>query len=176
MLVAASISTSAMAATDTNSWQDGAMDAWIDGKAEATLMFNGNLDSFDINTDVIDGKVTLTGKVDNEINRELAEELILGIDGVRGVDNMLTVVRDDDESESDMTAFTDTKISTVIKSRLLFDSEVSGTSINVDVENRVVTLTGDVKSDAEKQLALTIAKNADDVKSVNDKLMIKPRT
>eukprot|EP00232_Nephroselmis_pyriformis_P027893 CAMPEP_0182869710 /NCGR_PEP_ID=MMETSP0034_2-20130328/10099_1 /TAXON_ID=156128 /ORGANISM="Nephroselmis pyriformis, Strain CCMP717" /LENGTH=59 /DNA_ID=CAMNT_0025002179 /DNA_START=134 /DNA_END=309 /DNA_ORIENTATION=+ len=56
----------------TNSWEKEAMDAWIDGKAEATLLFNGNLNSFDINTDVKMGTITLTGKVDNEIEKELA--------------------------------------------------------------------------------------------------------
>ncbi len=54
MIVATTLTTAAYAGDmDTdNKWEKGAKDAWIDGKAEATLLFNGNLDSFDINTDV----------------------------------------------------------------------------------------------------------------------------
>lgn len=172
-LVSASLSTNALASEGMNDWQDDAMDAWIDGKAEATLVFNGSLDSFDINTDVDNGVVTLSGKVDNKVEKELAKELIMGIEGVSSVNNMLTIHNSNDmQSAEEMTAFVDAKISTVVKSRLLFDSEVSGTDIDVDVENRVVTLDGEVKSEAEKTLAITIAENAEDVKDVNDELRI----
>lgn len=56
------------------------------------------------------------------------------------------------------TDFTDAKIATVIKSRYLFDTDVDGTDIDVDVENRVVTLEGHVGSEAERDLAVQIAK------------------
>ncbi len=223
------LSTSAMASDNT--WKDDTKDAWIDGKAEATLLFNTKLNSFDINTDVKMGKVILTGKVDSEIEKELAEELVRGIDGVTDVDNSLTVLNTDTDDMDDMdnksrtamkkdmmdmkedsrnamnndvkgmkgsshaamnenmeemddmddmddsndgSVITDAKISTVVKSRLLFDSEVSGTDINVDVDNRVVTLKGTVKSETERQLVVSIAENTDDVDSVNDELTIKP--
>jgi osmotically-inducible protein OsmY len=165
------LSTSAMAAT--NSWEKDAMDAWIDGKAEATLLFNGNLDSFDINTDVKMGTVTLTGKVDNDIEKELAEELVLGIEGVKDVENNLTVFNPNLNKESEKASnFTDAKISTVITSRLIFESEVSGLAIDVDVDDRKVTLNGKVASEAERDLALTIAQNTNDVESVTDKLVV----
>ena len=72
LLVAGTLTTSAFAGSmDTaNKWEEGAKDAWIDGKAEATLLFNGNLNSFDINTDVQNGKVILTGKVDNSVDKK----------------------------------------------------------------------------------------------------------
>ncbi|MGQ8364916.1 BON domain-containing protein [Glaciecola sp. 1036] len=170
------LTTSAMASDGKNDWKEDAMDAWIDGKAEATLLFNGNLDSFDINTDVEDGVVTLTGKVDNDVDKELASELILGIDGVARVDNMLTVTRvhsDEMDDDDEMTAFTDAKIGTVIKSRYLFNSEVPGMDIDVDVENKEVTLNGKVKSKEISQLAEQIAKNANDVSKVVNNLTIE---
>ena len=68
-----SVSTSALA---DNTWQDSAKDAWIDGKAETTLLLNGNLDSFDINTDVKNGKVTLTGKVESDVDKALAAVIV----------------------------------------------------------------------------------------------------
>ncbi|MDR6984956.1 Osmotically-inducible protein OsmY, contains BON domain [Rheinheimera pacifica] len=170
MMMTLALTTTAVAAND---WKDGAKDAWIDGKAETTLMLNGNLNSFDINTDVKNGKVTLTGKVKSDVDKALAEELIENLDGVTGVDNQLTVVNSGQNANSkEGSALKDAKIATVVKTRLLFESEVSGTSINVDAENGVVTLHGEVDSDAEKDLAVAIAKNTSDVSRVVDKLQV----
>lgn len=188
LLVAGTLTTSAFAGSmDTaNKWEEGAKDAWIDGKAEATLLFNGNLNSFDINTDVQNGKVILTGKVDNSVDKKLAEELVANIDGVTDVDNQLTVVEehdseamdgDDMDMDSATGKLTDAKIATVIKTRLLMDSDISGFDIDVDVEQGNVTLTGTVDSDAERDLAVEIAKNATDVTDVEDNLkVVKQKT
>jgi len=192
ILVATSMTTAAFAGdmeTD-NKWEKGAKDAWIDGKAEATLLFNGNLDSFDINTDVNNGNVVLTGKVDHSVDKKLAEELVSNIDGVMSVDNQLSIIEEEDmdkmasdmsddaESEYDEQTgtLTDAKIATVIKTRLLMDSDISGFDIDVDVEAGNVTLTGNVDSDAERQLAVEIAKNASDVKNVEDNLQVITET
>ncbi|MEC7691872.1 MAG: BON domain-containing protein [Pseudomonadota bacterium] len=183
LLVAGTLTTSAFAGSmDTaNKWEEGAKDAWIDGKAEATLLFNGNLNSFDINTDVQNGKVILTGKVDNSVDKKLAEELVANIDGVTDVDNQLTIVEghdseamdgDDMDMDSATGKLTDAKIATVIKTRLLMDSDISGFDIDVDVEQGNVTLTGTVDSDAERDLAVEIAKNATDVTDVEDNLKV----
>ena len=189
MIVATTLTTAAYAGDmDTdNKWEKGAKDAWIDGKAEATLLFNGNLDSFDINTDVKDGNVILTGKVENSVDKKLAEELVTNIDGVTSVDNKLTVVADNDMHKvmsDDMedtvdegtSELTDAKIATVIKTRLLMDTDISGFDIDVDVEDGVVMLTGEVDSDAERDLAVEIAKNASDVKDVESDLRVVTET
>ena len=189
MIVATTLTTAAYAGDmdSDNKWEKGAKDAWIDGKAEATLLFNGNLDSFDINTDVKDGNVVLTGKVENSVDKKLAEELVTNIDGVTSVDNKLTVVADNDmhkEMSDDMedtvdegtSELTDAKIATVIKTRLLMDTDISGFDIDVDVEDGVVMLTGEVDSDAERDLAVEIAKNASDVKDVESDLRVVTET
>ena len=191
MIVATTLTTAAYAGDmDTdNKWEKGAKDAWIDGKAEATLLFNGNLDSFDINTDVDNGNVILTGKVENSVDKKLAEELVANIDGVKSVDNKLTIVEkrkdmsEDSMSDDMKTAYdkstselTDAKIATVIKTRLLMDTDISGFDIDVDVEAGNVTLTGDVDSDAERDLVIAIAKGASDVKDVEDNLRVVTET
>ncbi|QPG06726.1 BON domain-containing protein [Salinimonas marina] len=192
LMVAGLVSTGAVAADmkSENKWEKGAKDAWIDGKAEATLLFNGNLNSFDINTDVKNGTVVLTGKVKNSVDKKLAEELVVDIDGVTAVDNQLVVMGKDammatqgnsgdreegmkSKSKKATSELTDAKIATVIKTRLLMDSDISGFDIDVDVEEGNVTLTGTVKSDAERQLAVEIAQNATDVKNVEDNLEIE---
>lgn len=179
MIAALVLGTTAMGA-QASSWENESKDAWIDGKAETVLLMNTNLNNFDINTDVKNGKVMLTGKVNSDVDKELAEELVLSLDGVTDVENSLTVVKNTDmkkhdskmmsnDTESDLT---DAKITTVITTRYLFDSEVGGTDIDVDTDNGVVTLKGSVESDAEKQLAMEIAKNAEDVREVVDELTV----
>lgn len=168
-LLVGSISLNVAAAQD---WKGGTKDAWIDGKAETTLLLNTNLNSFDIITDVKDGKVTLTGKVESSVDKALATELIKSLDGVKDVDNQLTVMNEKEGTSEVVATLTDSKVATVIKTRLLFSTDVSGTQINVDVANGIVTLKGEVASDAERQLALKIAENTDDVKKVVDKIKV----
>ena len=132
-----------------------------------------NLNSFDINTDVKNGVVILTGKVESGVDKALAEELVASLEGVNSVDNQLTVIDNEPTKDSKMLmALTDSKIETVVKTKLLFESEVSGTATEVEVEEGVVTLSGQVDSDAEKQLAVAITENTTDVKSVVDQLEI----
>jgi osmotically-inducible protein OsmY len=178
-IIAALVLGSTAMSAQANSWENESKDAWIDGKAETVLLMNTNLNNFDINTDVKNGKVVLTGKVDSEVEKELAEELVLSLDGVSGVDNSLTVVKNMDTKHTDKNMMndddndlTDAKITTVITTRFLFDSEVGGTDIDVDTDNGIVTLNGSVESEAEKQLAVKIAKNAEDVRDVVDELTI----
>ncbi len=161
----------AMAAND---WKDATKDAWIDGKAETTLLLNGNLNSFTIDTDVKNGVVTLTGEVESDVDKALAAELIEGLDGVSSVENQL-IVKNDGKRNTDpkaISALKDVKIATVVKTSLLFEPETSGTRIDVDVSNSVVTLSGTVDSDAEKDLAVAKAKNTKDVTKVIDKLTV----
>jgi osmotically-inducible protein OsmY len=172
-LLVGSISLNVAAAQD---WKDEAKDAWIDGKAETTLLLNTNLNSFGIITDVKNGNVTLTGKVESRVDKALAAELIKSLEGVKEVDNKLTVMNKDEGNSDVVNTLVDSKVATVVKTRLLFSTEVSGTQINVDVIDGVVTLNGEVESDAERQLALKIAENTTDVKKVVDKIKVVKKT
>ncbi|UTV30756.1 BON domain-containing protein [Photobacterium atrarenae] len=150
-------------------WEKEASDAWIDGKAEATLLLNTNLNSFDINTDVRDGVVILTGDVNSSVEKSLAEELVMNIDGVKSVQNNLVIINENIE-EAVVSGLIDTKIASVVKTQLLAEPDVSGTDINVEVNNGIVTLLGRVQNSAEKDLAEEVAKKVSDVKEVVNNL------
>ncbi|NAW59025.1 MULTISPECIES: BON domain-containing protein [unclassified Vibrio] len=172
LILTLGVSAFSASAADSNQWKDSAQDGWIDGKAEATLLFNGNLNSFDINTDVKQGVVYLTGNVDSDVDKRLAGELVRNIDGVKKVDNQLTVMDEKQQSSDLKQDLVDSKIATVVKTSLLLEPDVNGSDINVDVEQGVVTLKGEVESDAMRQLALLLAKHTDDVKKVDDQLNV----
>jgi hyperosmotically inducible protein len=64
-------------------------------------------------------------------------------------------------------------ITTKLKSALLADAEIKGTDVSVDTKQGQVTLTGSVKSEAQKDRIQKIAKGIDGVKDVQDKLTVK---
>jgi osmotically-inducible protein OsmY len=68
--------------------------------------------------------------------------------------------------------FSDASLTSAVKAKLLADTTVSGLKIDVDTENQIVTLTGNVRSEAEKEQALRLARETEGVKSVNDRLTI----
>ncbi|HXG92838.1 MAG TPA: BON domain-containing protein [Blastocatellia bacterium] len=70
----------------------------------------------------------------------------------------------------------DAAITKEVKDKLAADATTKpvSTSINVESKEGVVTLSGDVDSDAQKSTAAQVAKSVEGVKSVNDNLKVKP--
>jgi len=175
LILTTCLATTSSAVLASDQWKKEALDAWIDGKAETTLLLNSNLNSFDINTDVKNKIVTLSGSVENKTEKALAAELVSGLDGVESVNNKLTLIKETSESKESsetMKALTDSKITAVVKTRLLLNSSVSGTDIEVDTHDQTVTLDGQVESNTEHDLAMSIARNVSDVEKVIDNLQI----
>lgn len=68
----------------------------------------------------------------------------------------------------------DATTTTRVKTALLNDPAVGGLRIDVDTFKGVVTLSGRVKSDAEKAQAITLARRIDGVTEVKDALQVEP--
>lgn len=68
----------------------------------------------------------------------------------------------------------DTTITTRVKTAMLNDPAVGGMRIDVDTYKGVVTLSGRVKSDAERQQALELARKTGGVVEVKDALQVIP--
>jgi Predicted periplasmic or secreted lipoprotein len=69
---------------------------------------------------------------------------------------------------------TDAGITTSVKSKMATDDTVKASEINVDTHNHVVTLNGTVRSQAEKERAVTIARDTKGVSNVVDDLTVGP--
>jgi len=160
-------------------WQGELKDAWIDGKIEASYSLSTYLNPFAIDTRVQKGEVTLSGTVESEIDRDLAEEIAMGIEGVTKVHNELEVAEDmDRQNAAEQMAndfgkrFNDATLTARVKFALLANDSTEGLSINVDTENGTVFLNGEVKSEQEAELAERIATNAEGVADVQNRLTI----
>jgi hyperosmotically inducible protein len=71
-------------------------------------------------------------------------------------------------------AIDDTTITTRVKTAMLNDPIVGGLGIDVDTFKGVVTLSGRVKSPAEHDKALTLARRVNGVTEVKDALQVIP--
>jgi hyperosmotically inducible periplasmic protein len=68
---------------------------------------------------------------------------------------------------------TDAALTSAVKAKFLADSKVSGMKIDVDTNNGVVTLTGNVASKAEEEQAVKLASGTEGVRHVVNKLHVK---
>lgn len=179
----------------------GQTDPGITTAVKSKLAGDDTVKAYTIDVDTRDKVVTLSGRVDTPAARERAVELARTTDGVRDVVDQLTVAPgaeptsgvDDDAREAarDADAATDdaqrkagdaadragdaagdAALTTAVKTKLLGDTDVSGLKIDVDTRNGVVTLTGTVRTAAEKNKALALARETDGVKSVIDRLKV----
>ena len=66
-------------------------DAWLDGKLEVAYALNRHLNPFRIDTKVENGVAYLSGTVESEIDKDLAEQVALSIKGITRIENRLTV-------------------------------------------------------------------------------------
>jgi hypothetical protein len=69
---------------------------------------------------------------------------------------------------------TDAGITTAVKSKLAADDTVKAYQVDVDTSNKVVTLSGDVETMAQKEHAVMIARNTDGVADVIDQIRVNP--
>jgi len=81
-------------------------------------------------------------------------------------------VKSEHAAEKTGEVLSDAAITSTIKTKYLAESGVPGTTINVDTNNHVVTLTGTVKSKAEAAKAVSIARETKGVKRVIDHLKV----
>jgi osmotically-inducible protein OsmY len=147
-----------------------------EGSIWTAFALNRHLNPFTIDVDVENGSAKLTGKVETDVERDLAEQIALGIDGVKEVDNQLTLdptFEAKASSEPSLSQrFDDATLAATVKSKLLWNSNTEGLDIKVSAANGTVSLTGSAQSAEAKELAGRLAANTDGVREVNNLLSV----
>jgi hypothetical protein len=69
---------------------------------------------------------------------------------------------------------TDAGITTAVKSKLAADDTVKAYKVDVDTQNKIVTLSGDVDTAAQREHAIMIARGTKGVADVIDRLRVNP--
>lgn len=165
-------------------------DDWISVKVRSALLFHRNVSATNTHINVHDGVVTLSGTAHSDAEKALAEEYAKDVKGVRRVDNNLQVVTPAEEHaehmdrhDHNLTAdqrsagdkIDDASITAQIKSSLAVRKSTSALHTNVTTRDGVVTLTGEARNGAEKDLVTKIAENIDGVRSVHNEMSIQDR-
>ena len=143
-----------------------------------TYALNPNLRAVDLSVSVNGSKATLTGTVEEGVEKELAKQIALGVKGIKDVDNQITIDpayvaparASKDRSYGEMVD--DATITASVKSKLLWSQYADGIKTDVDTNRGKVTLNGTADSKAAKDLAGRLAANTNGVASVNNLLIV----
>lgn len=140
-------------------------DRKIENAAKASYNYRTVLEDH-VRVSVNDGIVTLTGTVEDEDDRDLAEDTVKNLPGVVSVKNEIMVKPAHPKNS-------DGWIALKIRSRLLVKAHVSAATTTVAVKDGVVTLTGSADDPAQKELTGIYAREIDGVKSVQNDIVVK---
>jgi osmotically-inducible protein OsmY len=145
---------------------DDTTDDKIESAAKQTHTFKTYLKDDDIKVDAKDGVVTLTGTVDKESHKSLAQDTVAGLPGVTSVDNRLAVKGANPAAESDMW------LADKVRMTLLVHRSVSLAKADVSVKDGNLTLTGRADSQAQKDLTTEYAKDIAGIKNVDNRMTV----
>ena len=137
---------------------------------------NPYLRSNDLKVTVQKGKAVLTGKVDENISKELAGEIALGVSGIEKVDNKIVVEENYTPKENKNNfgdKIDDANISAAIRSKLEWNKDVNSATTEVSTKGGRVTLSGTAENQNAKDLANRLALNTRGVKTVENNLKIQ---
>ena len=141
------------------------MDDRIESSARKSYVFKTFLKEDDIKIESRDGAVTLTGIVSHEYHKEMAQETMAGLPGVKSVDNKLEFKGERPAEKSDAW------ITAKIKTTLLFHRSVSAVT-EVNTTDGIVTLQGEANNQAQKDLTTEYAKDVEGVKDVKNEMTV----
>ncbi len=149
-----------------------------EAKVETTYALSPYLRAHDIEVSVKDGKATLSGTVDEDINKDLAQQIALGVSGITSVDNQLEVKAghvapraSKERSYGEM--IDDATTTAAVKSKLLWSKHASGLNTKVETDRGRVILQGTADSAAARDLAGMLANNTNGVVSVDNQIRIE---
>lgn len=151
-------------------WDDAALAA----RVKAKLLLDKPAEGLDIKVSSKAGAITLEGTVPSEEASQQASHLAAQTEGVASVDNRLKVVPDgastkklEDSVNDAQAAVSDAWITSQIKADVLARHALSGLSIGVSTRDGVVSLSGVVPSNAERQQLIDTARKTRGVHEVD---------
>ncbi len=147
-------------------------DSLITAKIKTSMAADGTVKASEIEVVTKDKVVTLSGNINSQAEKDRALEIARSTSGVSNVVDMLAVRTSADTANAPSPNLSlgqhvdDAVITAAVKTRLLDDPQVKGLKIDVDTKDGVVFLTGSVRSQAESDRAVELARGTDHVRDV----------
>jgi osmotically-inducible protein OsmY len=178
IVLAATLSGSVFAAE--RSVEQQVNDARVEAQIATAITFNRHLNPFEISVEVRGDTATLTGTVDQAIDKELAERVAMNAQGVKTVSNQIAIepgkarAAADPSRRSFSQTVEDATLTATIKSRLAWNDATDALDINVDTIDQRVTLTGTATTTQEKDTAGRLARITEGVRAVDNEIVVTP--
>lgn len=148
-------------------------DAWLRDKVKITLLFHRNVRASTTEVDVKNGIVTLRGNAISDAQKELTTEYAKDVEGVKEVNNEMTVTEPTKKERTVGEKIDDASITAQVKMMLLSHRSTSALNTTVETKRGVVTLYGKASNAAELSLASKLASDVNGVKSVTNQMAIE---
>jgi osmotically-inducible protein OsmY len=148
-------------------------DGWISLKVKAALAFHRQVSAAAMEVDTRDGVVTLRGPAENAAQKELTASYARDVDGVREVRNEMTILPHPGQGNV-AEKVDDASITAQIKTALLLNRSTHSLATKIKTRDGVVTLQGEAKNQAEKELAGKLAEDTEGVRQVENRMTVKP--
>ena len=123
---------------------------------------------FNVDVEVSQGRVLLTGTVDNIDLRIEATRIAWGVKGVQTVINEIQI----SESDNILNFADDLVISTKVMAKIMLDEDVNSLNYNIETVNKIVYIIGISGSSDEKQKVIDLSKEVFGVEEVVDYITI----
>lgn len=147
-------------------------DAWLTTKVKTTLLFNRSVSAASTEVNTKGGIVTLRGDATSQAQKELTTEYAKDVEGVKDVNNEMTVTKTSGKTETVGKDIDDASITAQVKMTLLYHRSTSALNTKVETKNGVVTLYGKASNASELNLAAKLARDVNGVKDVKNRMSI----
>jgi osmotically-inducible protein OsmY len=148
-------------------------DAWLITKVKTTLLFHRSVSAGTTEVDVKDGIVTLRGDAASQAQKELTTEYAKDVEGVKDVNNEMTVTKSSKKKQTVGEKIDDASITAQVKMTLLSHRSTSALNTKVETKRGVVTLYGKASNAAELNLATKLANDVNGVKGVENRMAVE---
>jgi hyperosmotically inducible periplasmic protein len=148
-------------------------DTWLTAKTKIALFANARIKGSEITVETLQGSVTIRGKVDSDVAKQMAGEIAKGIDGVKTVKNDLQVIA---RTKREATDDKDETITARVIEQIAKDSYLKQAGIAVQTFAGVVSLSGEVVNLMASAQASWTVWQVPGVKSVKNDLTMKEKT
>ncbi len=148
-------------------------DTWLYMKIKSTLAYHRSVSAYNTKVELKEGVATLTGEASSQAQKDLTTEYAKDIDGIKGVNNQMTVAADTTKpKETIAELIDDASISAQVRMALFTHRSTNAFKTTVATTDGVVTVAGSAANTAEKDLVTKLVTDINGVKQVVNTMVV----
>ncbi|MCX6879182.1 MAG: BON domain-containing protein [Verrucomicrobia bacterium] len=149
-------------------------DLWLTQQVKNTLLFHRSVNAIATEVSSKNGVVLLRGEASSLAQKELTGEYAADVDGVRSVNNEMTVAKTPAKPERTLLGkIDDSSITAQVKLALLTHRSTSAVKTEVKTVDGVVKVSGQADNAAERRLVTKLVKDIHGVTSLTNEMSVK---